>query len=475
MPPETTDISEMSETIDIIEIEVIESPGSRPARMARPSRPSGAHRPLRRRHVTASVAAVALLAIALVVWQPWRPQPPEWRTYPVATRFPPSLSGRLVFDEPPGDVFQASLPESPLATAVTRSTLIGHVFAQPGSTMRNGAWLSFSTLPSYSPAEPPTSTLVIRGTDATLDRADGRVTVEWGPVDRRSWEASGGGVDDAELLAFADAVGVVDDQPAVRGSYDLSGMAPLGGIEGLRTVLAVERELAQLEPVASVKPTVLRYQDGGVALTLLSVPAAPDTMSFVPFVLGDGGAVEEIAVRGNPGVALSTVGGDNVVSWMEGGRLVVVSGSQPLDELLGWAGSTRAATDEEWRAVANTLMQTVQMIAEGVEVGAGVTPNGNAWRMVVSPFSDFTAFCLVTVNGEQCTMTTGMERPRLDDWYVEGGRVALRFSTPYEPVIARITALDGTVTEVPFVAIDETRTAVAVYVANTSTLEIAPI
>ena len=464
---------------DVIEIEVVESPSHRPTRQARQARSARAlpdRVALSRRQLVAVTVAVTVVVtvvvVSLLVWQPWRPQPPAWRTYPVATRFPPSLTGRLVFDQPPGDIFQASVPDAPLATAVTRSTLVGHVFARPGSIMRSDPWLSFSTLPSYSAAEPTTSALTVRGTDATIDRAESQATVEWGPLERRSWTASGGSVDDARLLEFAEAVGIVDDQPALRGSYDLEGMEPLGGIEGFRTVLTVQRTLDQAAPVVSVRPTVVRYRDGGEPLSLISLPAPPDTLAFVPFVLNAGGLVEEVTIRSNPGVALSAVGGDNLISWLEGGRLVVVAGPQPLDELLAWALGTRAATDQEWLDVGDRLTQTVEVVAEGAEVGAGVTPNGNSWQVLVSRSSNSTAFCLVTVNGEACTMTTGMERPPLDDWFVEGGRVAVRFSTTGQPTVARLTAPDGTVTELDFVTVDRARTAVAVFVATGTTLEL---
>ena len=416
--------------------------------------------------------ALGLVAVPLVVWQPWRPQQPEWRTYAVATRFPPSLTARLVLDQPPGDIFQAFIPESPLATAVTRSTLVGHVFARPGSTMRSDPWLSFSALPSYSPAAVATGEFTVRDTDATIERTEQQVTVEWGPIDRRSWTAIGGGVDDATLLTFADAVGIVDEQPALRGSYDLDGMVALGGVEGLRTALTVERALDQFDPVAAVKPTVVRYADGAQPLTLLSLPAPPDTLPFVPFVFGSGGLVDEVTVRGLPAVALATATDDNLVAWLEGGRLVVVAGRQPLDDLLRWATTTRAATDGEWLEVGSAIEATVMITATGVEVGAGVTPNGNSWRVVVSDVSLSGAFCLVTVNGEACALTTGFEQPPIDDWFVGGGRVTVRFSTPGAASVARVTTPDGTVTEFPFVAVDDTRTAAAVFIANGDVLEL---
>ena len=456
---------------DIIEIEVIDSPSHRRARRSLPSRaaPSAdrTRRHVSRRQLAAVGLVAAVIGAALLVWQPWRSPTPEWRTYPVATRFPPSISARLVFDQPPGDVYQALIPETPLSTAVTRSTLVGQVFTAPGSFVRSDPWLSFSALPSHSPAEPATSSLTVRGTDATIGRTSEQTTVEWGPIERRSWTASGGGVDDRQLLAFAEAVGVVDNAPALRGSYDLAGMEPIGGVEGLHTVLTVQRELDQLPPVASVLPTVLRYSDGGDSLTLLSIPAPPDTLPFVPFVLGDGGVVDQVAVRNNPGVALTTAGGDNVVGWFEGGRLVVVAGLQSREELLSWALTTRAATDDEWGSVVDALL-TDQMVTEGTAVGAGVTPNGNSWRVVASRFSNDITLCLLTVSGETCSMTS------LVNWYVEGGRVAVRFSTPGQRTVARLTGPDGTVTEFDFVLVDDMRTAVAVFVAHGTTLELLP-
>ena len=456
---------------DIVEIEIIEHD---PAafglpRVASPARHPRDRRPSWQLPVAATIAiAVAVVTVAL--WQPWGTEP-RWRTFPVALRFPPTLSARQVLAAPPGDAFEVQAPEAPLATAVTRSTLVGHVFAEPGANEDRGRWAAFAALPSWNPAAPAgTSTTRVRGIDAVVSRVGVRTSVVWGPLDRYGWTAEASRLTDDELLQFAEHTAVVDDQPALRESYDMGGLQPIGGIAGFRTVKAVERVLDDRPAEHAQAPTVVRYRDGFDVLTLLSIAAPPDTLPFVPFVFGRG---DETTVHGQPAVSIRTGGSGGLVAWMEGGRLVVVSGSGDAARLTTLAESARTATDAEWDDLVGMRDQQYIDLASApqIEIGSGTTPNGNEWRAWSSTLDDATAFCLTTGLGEQCTIVTGGDRP-IDDFFVQGGRISLRVGDALTPTRAVVTWPDGAVIVTEFVPLEDARSAVAVFVPARGTLEI---
>lgn len=456
---------------DIVEIELIDHD---PAAFGLPSVPSPARtategRPSWQLPVAATVAiAVAVVAVAL--WQPWGGEP-RWRTFPVAVRFSPTLSARQVLDSPPGEAFEVEAPEAPLATAVTRSTLVGHVFAEPGANEDRGRWAAFAALPSWNPAAPAgTSATRVRGIDAVISRVGVRTSVVWGPLDRYGWTAEASRLTDDEVLQFADHTAVVDDQPALRESYDMLGLQPVGGIAGFRTVKAVERVLGDRPAEHAPAPTVVRYRDGFDVLTLLSIAAPPDTLPFVPFVFGGGDAT---TVHGLPAVAIRTGGSGGLVAWMEGGRLVVVAGSGDAARLTALAESARTATDDEWDDLVGMRDQQYIDLASApqIEIGSGTTPNGNEWRAWSSTLDDVSAFCLTTGLGEQCTIVSGDDQP-LDDFFVQGGRISLRVGDARTATTAVVTWPDGAVVVTEFVRLDEERSAVAAFVPARGTLEI---
>lgn len=420
----------------------------------------------------AAIMLAAIIALATVAaWQPWRSSP-TWRTYPVALQFPPTLSTRQVLGAPPGDPVEVDAPESPLATAVTRSTLVGHVFAEPGATEDSGRWASFAALPSWNPAAPAGTTATrVRGVDAVLSRVGARASVAWGPLDRYGWTAEANRFTDDELLEFAEHVAVVDLQPARRDSYDMRGLQAIGGVAGFRTVKAVERVLAGRRAEYALAPTVARYRDGDSMLELLSIPAPPDTLPFVAFVFGGG---DDTTVHDLPAVSIRAGGTRGIVAWMEGGRLLVLAGAGDSDRLSAIAESTRTATDDEWDDL--LALRNARYIdlaaAQQIEIGTGTTPNGSDWRAWSSAIDDASAFCLSTGLGEQCTIVTGDEDPPLDDWFVHGGRISLRLADVAAPSRAVVTWPDGAVFVTACVPLDDVRSAVAVFVPSGGTLEI---
>jgi hypothetical protein len=452
------------DAIDLIEIEVISADPE--VFTDSPTRPVTRPRWL----ALAAVGAVLTLAVvAVAVLQPWH-SPPNWRSYPVALRFPPSTTSRQVLGAPTGEALELQAPEAPLATAVTRSTLIGHVFAEPGADASTGRWAAFSALPSYAPPAPAgTAAVQVHGVDATLTGDGAHRTVTWGPRQRFTWSAESNGLTEDELLEFASAAGVQNLQPALRERHDLPGLEPVGGIEALRSVQAIERVLGNERVEYAPAPTVVRYAGPSRSTTLLSIPAPPDTLPLVPFVLGEG---YDVAVHGQPGVVVTSREHGTVVAWMEGGRLFVVASELDRPDAVALAESTRPATEQEWAAL-ETIQQTVSIGFDedsvaldgrpGIDIGSGTTPSGSAWRVWAFAESDSIAFCLGTSRQQQCMVTDGDEQPPLDDWYVYGGHVSIRFGMASVPSVAIVLTDVGGAGQA-LVALPDGRSAIAVFV-----------
>ncbi|MDO8364938.1 MAG: hypothetical protein Q7V88_18755 [Actinomycetota bacterium] len=439
-----------------------------------------------RRQWSVGVAACAAVAalVGLLAWQPWV-RPPEWRELPVQPLAAPTLTGQLVLGRPPGELLHTSHPWSEYTAA---NEALGFVFARPQSTYDDGRWALFHAVPNRAaPAPPTTDTAAVRGVEADVRLVRVRATVTWGPHEGYDWTVNANRLDEAQVLAFARAVFAVDGRPVIAGSYALGELRPLGGMETLQRVRNLADDLAERALEYPIQPTVLTYATDSAPVRLGSIPAPADALAMAEFVFGSDrgtGRGTAATVHQQPALVLHSRDLGTVVTWMEGGRLLALTGDRPDAEMVALAETVRPATLEEWTAATMAGMptdggyivwsdgNTVLFEDDAIELGSGTGRYGNEWRLTAQQ-DDPVWFCLSLQGAVQtCSAAANDTDLPQDNWFVDGVRVTLVVTRLGQADVVRVVAGDGTITEYPFVAIDDTRAAVAVLLPTGATYEV---
>jgi hypothetical protein len=174
----------------------------------------------------------------------------------------------------------------------------------------------------------------------------------------------------AESLAFAESVSLDHGTPVVNDSTVLGDMRPLGSIADFATVFGLV--LAIGEPgLAQARIVSAQYGSEGKQYSVTSHPTTTNAMTMAGFFFGEG---QDVTVHGQPGLAFEIDGADpllafgsgsgTVVAWVEGGRLVIVTGPDGPLATTALAESVRPATDAEWADVARVAADTVDPTSE---------------------------------------------------------------------------------------------------------------
>jgi len=350
-----------SELIEFIESDPSVFGGSTNAQTLRtpPSRPTW--------WVPVAVSLVAVLAAAasLAVWKPWENKFRVRLALPSASRPEPTLTAQLVFDNPPSALSGSSAGASEVAASLASP---GYFFAAPDASLNlgqggTGRWAALLTTDTDESANLDAGrsgvNVTVQGVPGVLVLAigDQSLQLSFGPLGGRVYTIVTSEISKADTLAFAEVVGIDDGVPVIADISVLQGMRPLCTIADFNTayglvLTASNPDYAQPQIVAA------QYGEESERFTLTSQQAPESGLVPLQFVLG--GKIDS-TVHGEPALTFVTDDSEallsfgvefgSVVAWIEGGRLIMVTGKLPVDELLQLAESVRPATDEEWNQI----------------------------------------------------------------------------------------------------------------------------
>jgi hypothetical protein len=285
-----------------------------------------------------------------------------------------TLTERLVFDDPPSSVTTASAGTGD-ASYSNLGFDSGYVFAADGATFGFGQggvgrWAAFLT------SSDPTADGFGDNTgaqDVTIQGVPGQILVsvdsqniqaDFGPIDGNTITVITSELSQTDTLTFAESARFVDGVPVFTNARDLLDLRPITDISTFGDVYELVFTAAQPNgPRTDVVSVQYGPDDNRFAVT--SLPVNSDGLGVLRFFLG--GDITA-TVHGQPALTLVTdpsaallAFGSNfgtVVAWVEGGRMVMVTGKLPLDELLTLAESVRPATSDEWTEVTRIAANT---------------------------------------------------------------------------------------------------------------------
>lgn len=331
-------------------------------------------------------AALAVAAVTLLVWQPWENHGGVTVSFPPGTAATAALTDELVFAEPPADLIAATLGD--VATdaeggLTNLQNAVGYLFGEPGASFDTGRggtgrWAAFYAVPAQSldakVLEVGDGSATVQGAPALRTTSVGSRTTEinFGPLGGYMYSVATSELSQAESLAFAEAVSLDHGTPVVNDSTVLGDMRPLGSIADFAAVLGLVVVVG--EPgVAQAGIVSAQYATEGKTYSVTSHPADTSALTMVSFFFGAG---EETTVHGQPALAFDIdpadpllafgSGSGTVVAWIEGGRLVIVTGPDGPVATTALAESVRPATDAEWVEVARVAANTVDPTSEVV-------------------------------------------------------------------------------------------------------------
>jgi len=453
--------------------------------------PAAAHR---RRWVLAAgvTSAVGIAVAGLLVWSPWR----EDNTRSFADSATPelTLTDELVFDIPP-----AELTASSLGTATTDDSFLGtfgeyegYFFAEQGvswdvfSGQSTGRWAAFFAAKQEDEDGPDMevddreTAGAVQGAPAVVGPVDGGIReITFGPVDGLMFSVVSSGMSLTDSLTFAEAVGVDDGVPTLSNASVIGAMLPIGDMADYD--VAVSTMIAATSPLFA-QPGVVSVHYGdfsmdgelnedSVGYSIATRPLVGDpTLGMLRFTLG---GEEGHSVHGLPAIVVDKVGdrlgfaggqGSSLVAWVEGGRLIIVTGPDDVDATLALAESVRPATQDEWVEVVAVVQDPfapddpVFVDQEGVVLYEGVDPaTGDTFAFTVQ----FTDGFLVTSVEQRSGGSTDVGFGNMTDF--ELPLLTTDESTERKFVLAvidraeadgaelRITLADGTIETFPLV------------------------
>lgn len=313
----------------------------------------------------AGLAAGAVLAagIGLAVTRPWQSD----STGPVSTEPPAQLTNRLIVGEPPGDLtLTAAQPAGQRqgeadddVVVLSDPTTVGQLFAADGSTLQRGKFVALYASPldeadQFADEDEDADVITVRGMPGTIDIDDTDVSIAyWGPDDNGyRFNIAAKGIDSAAMVSAAEGFSVDNGVAVIEQGGALEGMQPLGEVRTL--FLAFQLIVGSSPEDTSPQVTTVVYGDpfdGGMQVS--SVPSPEDDpLRMFSFLFGTTTPTTvhgQTAVVGQNGADFGTDG--SAVAWVEGGQLIVVSGSFSPAELIRAAQSVRPASAQEWAEI----------------------------------------------------------------------------------------------------------------------------
>jgi hypothetical protein len=309
------------------------------------------------------LAAVAVLAAGagLAITRPWQTN----SAGPDSTVPPAQLTNQLLVGEPPGDLELSaaqpagqrdSLASDDVVVLADPST-VGAVFAEDGATLENGRFVALYASPLDAADQfnddPDGESVTIRGMQGTISAEEDELSVVyWGPDDNDyRYGVAASRFERADVLQLAEGF-TVDDGVAVIASDAVADLRPLGEVRTL--FLSFQLTIGMSADETSPEITTLLYGDPfdeGVQLSIVPTPE-DDPLPMFSFLFS---TTTPATVHGQAAV-VATGGVDfgedsSLVAWVEGGQLIVLSGSLPPGELVRAAQSVRPASAEEWAEI----------------------------------------------------------------------------------------------------------------------------
>jgi hypothetical protein len=214
--------------------------------------------------------------------------------------------------------------------------------------------------------------VTVQGAPGRLLTSVGNRTIEvtFGPVAGMIYSVVTSELSQAEALAFADTAAVDGDTASMRDAAALGDMRPIGSMTDF--VAAWGLVIGASDPT-SVLPGVVSAQYGpeGGRMGVTSRGATTKIVPMLRFLLGV--SDDDARVHDLPALVLPMDAGDplsgpdtlgTIVAWVEGDRLVLVSGPHDVDAITALAESVRPATDEEWTEVQRVAGNTATTAAD---------------------------------------------------------------------------------------------------------------
>ena len=361
----------------------------------------------RPRQVLKAIGLLAVIAVAVAIWWP-RTTPPEWQVFQPAVVPAAGLTEELVFDNPPGMLVAADLGPGPADVKPE----LGYVFAGPGGTMLTRRWASFRAKSTNLPdVLAPGDGVSVGDVAVEVRRVRVRHYLEWGPLDGHTWTATTNLFDQDEAIEFANHVAIIEERPALAHRYELGEMQPIGSTAALDCVVMLTSLLAGDRLLGPVMPTVLTWATAGNvgsdpafegAVSLSSISAPSDALPLVEFVLGAG---RSITIHGLPAVVVESKVLGPIVAWLEDGRLIMVAGERPDEDLITLAESVRPATSGEWRVASRTASRSEGDVSFGFDLREPTTlyrsidpDTGNVFAITVQPSGNALLACIEESN-----------------------------------------------------------------------------
>jgi len=261
------------------------------------------------------------------------------------------------------------------ATLITRgsdvaaiSASVGYVFGAPDASLNlrqggTGKWAVLFTTGRDGSTDLGTGRaavdVTVQGVPGVLIPAigDQSLQLSFGPRDGSIYTVVTSEISQADTLAFAESVSIDGEVPVIADVSLLRGMQPLCSITDFNTACGIV--LTASNP-AYPQPRISATQYGAKSdhFTLTSQRAPASGLAPLQFLVG--GKINATA-HGEPALTFVTDDSEallafgvelgSVVAWIEGGRLIMVTGRLPVDELLQLAESVRPATVDEWAEV----------------------------------------------------------------------------------------------------------------------------
>jgi len=274
-----------------------------------------------------------------------------------------------VFDIPPAELTAASLGtgEDALETFADSD---GYFFAAPNAEFKlgqgsTGRWAAFFATP-YDEFAEADADIGQGAVDVTVQGAPGELTpslvdqslhLGFGPLDGQIYSVFSSEISQLDTLAFGEVVAVDDGTPILDDISVLDGMLPLCSLTDFNSAYSLVL-MASMPRYALPGYVTAEYGTRANRFSVTSQWAPHAGLTPLQFVLG--GSVDA-NMHGEPaltaqietGTSVMVTGAiiGSVVAWVEGGRLVMVTGPMQLEDLLVLAESVRPATDTEWAKV----------------------------------------------------------------------------------------------------------------------------
>jgi hypothetical protein len=456
------------------------------------------------------MAGGAVLTIAaagvLVAVKPWAGQ--ETSASPISDSSAPPASNtndapvanddgshQLALATPPDDFavqwvedpFQRRGPE-PGVDVARPIPIAVDLYAAEGSTIGKGPWLSTSVQlldrferrafdPMNYVDQSVANEVSVGGLKGAIsENFDDTLTVLWGPVNEGyAVQLSARGLSSQQLVTLAAGVTLEENADGAEARVVLGDRPPALDLP-LYASYSVESWgfggglLPPFGLGGSPMTTTVGYtvDDGAGFLNVANTPLddAEDVMRLARFYLDEANEVTIGALTGLAGTMPAAMGGGEVVLWLNGTRLVTVTGSLDGDDLVPLANDVALLGDDEWAALFEAAQQNDGGAPEGgvIEawvIGVGELSTSETWIIEGSFDEDDEeepefVLCAVSslegmgMSSSGCSETVAAKVPSLQQGprvgTVSGYPSVIAFGDPKaDDLVLRFTAADGSV------------------------------